>query len=214
MQISRLALIVPALDEEKTIGRVVEDLVGFGRVIVVDDGSRDTTAAAAAAAGADVIRHARNKGYDAALESGFARAAQLGSEFAITLDADGEHPPEVVPRFLERLDSGSDVVLGVRAELPRISERLFSKLTSYLYGFTDPFCGMKGYRMQLYAARGWFDSYKSFGTELALYAARRRLKIDQIPVPIRRRIGRPRLGSVARANYALLRAAVLGLLRS
>jgi glycosyltransferase involved in cell wall biosynthesis len=208
-----LALIVPAINEENTVGRVVESLLRFGRVIVVDDGSRDATAAAAAAAGADVISHARNKGYDAALETGFARAAQIGCEYAITLDADGEHPPNIVPQFVAQLESGSDLVLGVRAELPRFSERLFSKITSRAYGIKDPFCGMKGYRMKLYLSRGWFDSYNSFGTELALHAARCRLKVDQISIPVRPRIGQPRLGSAARANYLLLRAALFGIIR-
>lgn len=85
----RFAVVVPAYREGGRIGAVVKAIrVHAPMVVVVDDGSPDGTAAEAEEAGAHVIRHPRNQGKGAALETGFAFAAQQGLEFVITLDAD------------------------------------------------------------------------------------------------------------------------------
>src|SRR5271166_5984567 len=90
---SRIAIIVPALNEAATIGPVLARVKQYGSPIVVDDGSGDETAQLARAAGAAVVTHAVNQGYDAALNSGFAYAARMGCAYAITIDADGQHNP-------------------------------------------------------------------------------------------------------------------------
>lgn len=208
-----LAIVIPALNEAATIGRVVAALAGSGRVIVVDDGSSDATATIAAESGAEVVSHAANRGYDAALGSGFARAAELGSEYVITLDADGQHPGEMIAAFRRELEGGADLVLGVRDRLPRFSERLFARLTRLFFGIRDPLCGMKGYRTALYAALGHFDSYGSVGTELMLFAARSGARIVQLPLETRDRADAPRFDRTIRANIRILRAAVAGLAR-
>jgi glycosyltransferase involved in cell wall biosynthesis len=210
---SRIALVIPALNEAATIGAVVERLADFGRVIVVDDGSSDGTAGAARQNGAEVVTHPHNRGYDGALGSGFARAAALDCAYVITFDADGQHPANLVPKFIAELDAGADLVLGIRDHLPRISEKLFQITTRTLYGIQDPFCGMKGYRMELYRSLGWFDSYRSIGTELMLHAVRHHARVAQLPVPTRERVGQARIGRVLRANFVIMRAALIGLSR-
>ena len=120
MERSRLAIIVPALNEQRSIASVVAAVTGYGLPIVVSDGSTDSTAEAAAAAGAIVVLHEQNQGYDAALNSGFIRAAELGAEFAITLDADGQHDPALIPSFTRLLADGERMVVGVRPRQARI----------------------------------------------------------------------------------------------
>jgi glycosyltransferase involved in cell wall biosynthesis len=207
----RIAFVIPALNEEATIGGVVERLRKFGCVIVVDDGSIDRTAEIAGELGAKVVSHRQNRGYDRALETGFARAADMGCEYVITMDADGQHPADLVPRFIAALQDGADLVIGIRDHVPRISERAFQYMTRALYGIQDPLCGMKGYRLELYRSLGWFDSYGSIGTELMLYAIRQGAKVVQCPVPTRVRHGHARIGNLFRANYIIFRAALLGL---
>lgn len=213
MDRSDLALVIPAFNERSMIRLVVEKARVYGLPIVVDDGSTDDTGACAAAAGADVVYHERNRGYDAAIESGFRQASELGCKYVITLDADGQHEPAFIKEFLAALDTGADVVLGVRDCKQRISEHVFGWFARASYGILDPLCGMKGYRMSVYRKLGHFDSYRSVGTELALYAARRGASIRQIRVPTYRRTGNPRFGRRIASNLRILRALCLGFIR-
>lgn len=207
----RVGVVVPALNEAQTIGDVVGRLVSFSLPIVVDDGSTDATAAIAKAGGAEVVSHDRNRGYDAALNSGFKRAAELGCAYVVTIDADGQLPADRVPDYIAALDGGADLVIGIRDTVPRISERAFKAMTRLMYGIDDPLCGMKGYRMELYNSLGWFDSYGSVGTELMLHAARRNAGIVQIAIPTKPRIGAARFGNILRANWLIFRAAATAL---
>jgi glycosyltransferase involved in cell wall biosynthesis len=210
---SRVAIVVPALNEERTIESVVAKARPHGIPVVVDDGSTDRTGALAEAAGASVVRLATNLGYDGALDAGFARASELGAEYIITMDADGQHDPDVLHAFIAALDGGADVVIGNRDRRQRFAERLFAVLARLRWGVRDPLCGMKGYRTSIYRELGHFDSYGSIGTELALYAARRRKSLAQVPVITRPRTDAPRFGSTLRANLRILRACVRELTR-
>jgi glycosyltransferase involved in cell wall biosynthesis len=166
------------------------------------------------AAGADVVRHERNRGYDAALGSGFARAAALQLENVVTMDADGQHNPLLLQQFIDELDKGVDIVLGVRDRRQRFAEHAFAWIAQRLWSIKDPLCGMKGYDMDVYRQLGHFDSYRSIGTELAIFAARRGLEITQIPVKTAERIGAPRFGRRIVGNLRILRALFLGICRS
>lgn len=110
------------------------------------------------------------------------------------------------------LQHSAALAVGIRPARARTVETLFALLTSVLYGIRDPLCGMKGYRMALYRELGHFDSYGSVGTELALYAAKRRYRIAQFKVPIARRLGPSRFGDSLKANWQFLRALIRGLL--
>jgi len=116
---------IPAFDEEATIARVV---IGSRRhvdkVLVCDDGSSDMTGEIAEKLGAEVVRHERNLGKGAAVRSLFDFAKRLGADVVVTLDADGQHDPEEIPRLVEPILSGkADIVIGSRSlsetEMPR-----------------------------------------------------------------------------------------------
>lgn len=209
MERSSLGIVVPALNEARTIANVVSLCKTYGVPIVIDDGSSDDTGAVAAAEGAQVVRHAVNKGYDAALESGFRKAAELGCVFVITIDADGQHDPLLLGKFCNLLDGGADIVVGNRNERARLAEYCFAFLTKILYGLDDPLCGLKGYRMSIYTALGHFDSYDSIGTELALFAVRNGFRMEQVPIIVHDRVGTPRFGRRLYANYKIFRAMFL-----
>jgi glycosyltransferase involved in cell wall biosynthesis len=211
---SELAIVIPAYNEEAAIARVVSGISKLGKAIVVDDCSEDGTALAAERAGATVVRHERNMGYDGALDSGFRQAEKLQFRYAVTMDADGQHAPSQLSAFVERLDQGFSLVLGVRDRRQRFSEHLFAWTTRLLYGIHDPLCGMKGYSMDVYRSLGHFDSYGSIGTELALYAVRQGFRFCELPVATRPRQGASRFGQFLRGNYLILRALLLGLLRT
>ena len=209
----QVAIVIPALNESASIERVVRESAVFGIPIVIDDGSTDDTASIAAAAGALVVRHKDNQGYDASLNSGFQRAAELGIHKIVTIDADGQHDPKFIGQCLVLLDGGADLVVGVRKKCQRFSEYCFSFLTKVLYGLEDPLCGFKGYQISLYRSLGHFDSYRSIGTELTLFGVRNGYIFRQIPISVKERQGVARFGKGLSANYKIFRALFLGVLK-
>lgn len=206
MERSRIAIIIPALNEAGTIASVVAQVGAYGVPIVVDDGSKDATSELAKQAGAQVVKHPVNQGYDNALNTGFARAAELGCEYVITIDADGQHNPELLRDYIQQLDNGYDLVLGVRHRFQRIGEMIFSWVTRILWSVSDPLCGMKGYKTTLYSANGHFDSFQSIGTELSIQSIRKGCKFVQVPMVTRDRLDTPRFARKLTANFKILRA--------
>ena len=113
----RLSIVLPAKNESAAIGSTVAGIrqqypdTAEVEVLVVNDGSSDDTAAVAQAAGARVVHHPYSKGNGAAIKTG-ARAAQ--GEVLVFMDADGQHDPADIPRLLDQLNQGHDMVVGAR----------------------------------------------------------------------------------------------------
>lgn len=213
MEPSRVAIVIPALNEAASIERVVSSVSSWGTALVVDDGSVDGTGELATHAGALVMRHDSPRGYDAALEDGLAYAVWLGFRFAITFDADGQHDPSSLSEFVNLLESGNDVVIGVRPHAARVSEALFSLYTRAVYGIRDPLCGLKAYSLRLLAEQGYFDSYRSVGTELMLFAARRGRPLAEVVICISPRRGASGFGGSVRGNWRIVRSLAIALVR-
>jgi len=112
----KISVVIPAFNEAKTIGRVVEEVKGkVSQVIVVDDGSTDQTAELAKRSGATVINHFLNRGQGAALQTGINFALSQGADIIVTFDADGQLEPGEINQVVEPLLLGNvDVVLGSR----------------------------------------------------------------------------------------------------
>jgi glycosyltransferase involved in cell wall biosynthesis len=202
----RVSIVIPAFNEAATIELVVRQSAVFGTPIVVDDGSSDDTGSIASAAGAIVVKHEKNCGYDASLNIGLNYAAELDFDIVITIDADGQHDPQSIKQCLELIHEGADIVVGVRNKFQRFSEYVFASVTKIRYGLKDPLCGFKAYRISLYHALGHFDSYGSIGTELVLFGLRNNYTFRQIPIHVRERQDDPRFGQGLRANYKILRS--------
>ena len=209
MERSRIAIVIPALNEAATIGAVLERVKEYGLPIVVDDGSSDATAALAHEAGAEVVTHTQNQGYDAALNSGFARATALECTYAITIDADGQHNPAQLRDMIDYLDQGYELVLGVRDRHQRIGEVIFAYCAKRLWNISDPLCGMKGYSLELYNKVGYFDSFQSIGTELAVRSVVNGCRSIEMPIITRDRQDAPRFASKFAANHKILRAMLI-----
>ena len=207
----RVGIVIPALNESATIVGIVEAVVKYGVPIVVDDGSTDSTGALALNSGAVVVAHKYNRGYDEALNSGFNKAADLGSKIIVTVDADGQHDPLLIEKFIAVIDLGFDVVVGVRNKRQRFAEHLFAWYTFLRFGIKDPLCGMKAYRTPVYANQGYFDSYGSIGTELIIFAAEKKYRIKQIAFNVRERKGASRFGQVISSNYKIIRALIFSI---
>jgi glycosyltransferase involved in cell wall biosynthesis len=208
-----VGIVIPAYNEGESIAEVVRGSLLSGIAVVVDDGSSDNTSSVAEAAGAQVVRHLSNRGYDAALESGFARCSELGCRYVVTIDADGQHDAQIVSTFVHHLEAGADLVVGVRDRKARWAERLFAFTTRRVFGLSDPMCGLKGYRIGLYTDLGHFDSYRSIGSELSLFALSRGAQLVEVPISVMPRSGKTRFGSGWRPNLRIIRSTVIGQVR-
>ena len=111
------AVVIPCLNEAERIGSVVRAVLPFlSSIIVIDDGSSDATAQEAANSGAEVIRHGKNAGKGAAIQTGLQRARDRGFEWALLMDGDGQHAAADIPRFLNV--TGAQLVIGNRMHSP------------------------------------------------------------------------------------------------
>jgi len=196
----RAVAVVPAYEAGRTVGEVVAALCsvwpnnGAGpSVIVVDDGSSDDTSAAARSAGALVERHPTNRGKGAALRTGLRKAAELGAEVAVTVDADGQHPAEEAVRLLLDPAPREGLVLGlrdlVRDGAPRANQfsNQFSNLfVSWFSGhrLADTQCGLRRYPVRRTLDLGVRANGYGFEAEVILRAARARWPIAQVPVRV------------------------------
>ncbi len=188
-------VIVPAYLEEARIGQVVRQILSvIDPVIVVDDGSADKTAAEAEAAGAIVLRHSRNMGKGVALHSGFAYARAHGYEYLITMDADGQHAPQDIPRFLEAYSRGAAAVLiGNRMDNPaampwvrRWTNRWMSwYLSRALRQFVpDTQCGFRLYRCDILPAQQPEFAGYAAESEILLRLAKQGVAIGAVPIRV------------------------------
>jgi glycosyltransferase involved in cell wall biosynthesis len=153
---AKIAAVIPAYNEEKHVGKVVEEAVTFAdTVIVVDDGSADSTFTEASLDGAvQVIRHKRNIGVGAALETGIRAALKLKPKVIVTLDADGQHLPEEIPALAEPILRGqAHITVGQRdfnvMSLPRkASNILTARILNRMFKvpLPDVQCGFRAIR--------------------------------------------------------------------
>jgi glycosyltransferase involved in cell wall biosynthesis len=204
---SRVAVLIPAFREGETIGGIVIGARVYAPVIVVDDCSPDDTAMQATAAGATVTRNSQNLGYEGSLNRAFEIATGMGFEYAITMDADGEHDPALISEFCALLiGEHVPLVLGIRPRRQRIAEHLMCWYVRWRFGPHDILCGMKGYDLDLVKQNGRFDRSHSVGTELAINSIRRGTPFREVRIRGNARRGAPRFDNSVRANLRILAA--------
>ncbi len=188
-----VAAIIPAYCEEKHVGTVVRrTLAQLDRVLVIDDGSSDATADAARAAGGEVIVHRENFGKGEAIKTGLRHWSDREVEYVIILDADGQHLPEEIGRFLSAASStGSSLLLGTRMNdvssmplLRRIVNRYMSNKISRACGqrIPDTQCGFRMlHRSLIPDLLGGADRFE-YETEMLIVASRKGLPTTAVPI--------------------------------
>lgn len=224
-----LLVVIPALNEERSIAIVAQRLLQLGfKVLVVDDGSKDSTSSAAKAAGADVLQLPIQIGVGGALQVGFRFAVANGFKSVVQVDADDQHPTHVV-HHLEaaalakrahlvigsRYLSGDTTLVSSRAR--RIGTKLLRWYASRETGhkITDPTSGFRIICEPLLSAfaRDFPVNYLGDTFEALIYAARAGYTVDEVPAPMRpRAFGKSTIGEV-HGSLLLLRSLVVVIFR-
>jgi glycosyltransferase involved in cell wall biosynthesis len=227
----RKIAMVPALNEEESVGAVVEELREQAPdfdVLVIDDGSTDTTAQRAREAGATVLSHPFNLGIGGAVQSGYRYAYLHGYEVAIQVDGDGQHDPAQIGKLDRALvSSGADLIWGSRFlehagyDVPRFrraGRMIFARIVSLITRepVTDPTSGFRIANrrgIELFA-RDYPHDYPE--VEAILMAHSHDLEISEVAVTMRQReTGRSSI-NMLNAGYYMIRvllAIFVGLFR-
>ncbi|HEY2615062.1 MAG TPA: glycosyltransferase family 2 protein [Chthoniobacterales bacterium] len=198
----RIAVIIPALNEEKPIAAVVRDCLTTGlpaEIIVVDNGSSDRTGERARAAGATVVLEP-TPGYGRACAAGI-RALSPEAAIVVFLDGDGSDCPELMPQLVQPIITGAeDFVIGSRTRGKRESGsmnfqqifagRIAGWLLGWLYGvrYSD-MCPFRAIRRDALERLGMKEKTYGWNLEMQMRAARSGLRILEVPVNHRRRTG-------------------------
>ena len=192
---ARVGVVIPALQAAPTIAAVVRDaLTQVPAVVVVDDGSTDVTSANAQAAGAFVIRHPLNRGKGGALKTGFAHAVENGLDAVITIDADGQHLPSEIPKFLEEWNTRKpDLIIGSRDHLfeqmlfrRRMANRFSAAMISTFAGarIGDSQSGFRLYSRRLLQEVPITSNGFDYESEIIVRAGRGGYMVESIPIEL------------------------------
>lgn len=187
-----VAVAIPAYDAGSSVADVVQRALALTpNVLVVDDGSRDDTRREASGAGAGVVFHQQNLGKGAALRYAFTELFGSGFEAVVTVDADGQHLPEEIPKLIGRWSEGGDLVMGTRdhlyAEMSRVrraSNTLSSRAISFFAGVDLRDCqtGFRLYTRELIDKTGFPEPRFEAESAVIVRAARQGLRILSVPV--------------------------------
>ena len=188
----RVAALIPAYQAAAHLGEVLLRLRALDPtpdILVVNDGSRDATAEVAGQFGAQVLSFAGNRGKGHALVAGFRALADWDA--VVTLDADGQHPPECLPAFVAAAEAGADLVLGTRARtaaMPaarRFANRLSSAWATWLAGqrISDSQCGYRLYSSPVLARTPVTPGRYELETEIAVRAACLGFRVAEVEIP-------------------------------
>lgn len=197
--LDNLWVVIPAYNVATFLGEVIKRVLAWipaQRVVVVDDGSQDETSAVASLQAVHLLRHTGNCGKGAALLSGFnfiKRNSRQGDPIIVTLDGDGQHPPEYIPHLVGKLVSDHlDLAIGrrvIRGSSMPWDRRFSNWTTSHLLTLFlrtkiwDSQCGFRAFRWRVLEGERYFTLNYDFETEFLIKAVRRGVRIGWVDIP-------------------------------
>ena len=192
----KITIGIPAYNEENNIADIITELrKTTDSIIVCDDGSSDRTGDISRNLGAIVIRHDKNRGYGAAINTIFQRAVEIESDILVTFDADGQHRIEDIPKLLMPIEKNNmDIVIGSRflknqVDIPNYRKMGIKMITgitnaSINQKLTDAQSGLRAYSKRVLAEISPSDVGMGISTEILIKASSKGLKISEVPITI------------------------------
>lgn len=192
----KVIVVIPAYNEEKTVGDIVRQCFSMSHALVVDDGSTDNTVEVAKDAGAIVVSHPINRGLGAALSTGITGALRLGADIIITLDADGQHDPADTSQIIKPIiEDGADVVIGSRflnkkAKIPwhRCLANLCGNFFTWiLFGIwvSDSQSGFRAFSADAVQKMELRTSTMEVSSEIIRETVRLKIKMAEVPIAVK-----------------------------
>jgi glycosyltransferase involved in cell wall biosynthesis len=191
---SNIAAVIPAYQEEKHVGEVAKRARSqLEHVLVVDDGSSDGTAQCAQSVGVDVVVHPQNRGKGESIKTGLRYWLDRGAEYVVVLDADGQHLPEEISRFVDAAASVADakIFIGSRMDNTSTMPLLRRMVNRYMSSRISDVCGQRipdtqcGFRMlhrdiipEVLSGASRFE----YETEMLIIASRKGHRIASVPI--------------------------------
>lgn len=224
----KLVIIIPALNEEATIARVIsgipERMAGISQVqkIVIDDGSTDRTAELARQGDARVVSHPENRGVGAAFATGIEAALEAGADLIVNMDGDGQFDPAGIPELIQPILEGrADFVTCTRflkrelvpamPLIKRWGNRWMSIIINAATGrrFSDVSCGFRAYTRDAALRLNLFGNF-TYTQETFLDLAAKGVRMAEVPLPVRgeREFGNSRVANSI-SNYALRAGSII-----
>ena len=185
---------LPAYNEERAVAGVVLQAKQYAdMVIVVNDGSVDNTARLARLSGAEVVEHDKNKGYGAAIQTILTEAGKRDADILVIIDADAQHDPNEIPRLIDAVKAGSDVVIGSRElqkdVIPgyrRLGQSVLAKFTNIAarQNLSDTESGFRAYSKKAIAEMELSQQGMAISAEIISEASHKGLKISEVPITV------------------------------
>lgn len=194
---------IPAFNEEKSVGRIVTYAKKYAHlVVVVNDCSTDDTANVAEKAGAMVINHSVNQGYGGSALTAFQTAQKYKPDVMVIMDADGQHNPEDIPRFVAKIQEGYDVVIGSRY-LEQDSQEMIpfyrkvgmraldssTRMSAKTLETTDVLCGFRAFNPNAYSKIHHLDPTYHGCTDIIVQLSEHGMNFGEISVKVRYDMG-------------------------
>ena len=198
-----VAIVIPALNEQNTIGNLIKKSKKFAEVIVIDDNSTDNTVREARKNGARVFSNKTNLGYSRTIKNGIIKARELGFKIIVSIDADGEHSPDFINIFINQ-SKKVPIVFGVRTKKQRIAEIIFCKYFQTIYGVRDIMCGMRAINFDILGNIKIEKKNDDLGISFLISLLKKNVSYVEVKISGKERSGSPRFGSGLTANLNIL----------
>jgi glycosyltransferase involved in cell wall biosynthesis len=189
----KIAVVIPCLNEAKTIALLISEIKKFlPIIIVVDDGSTDGTGKMAADAGAEILRHEQPRGKGIALDFGFKRAREKGFTHALAMDGDGQHAPSDISKFLEAVRK-APLIIGNRMANPermpklrKFVNRWMSQRLSKIAGrnLPDTQCGFRLIELEAWSQMNLQTAHFEIESELLLAFIAAGYAVEFVPIEV------------------------------
>lgn len=188
-----LVVVIPAYNEEKNIEKVILGVKKYtNSIIVINDGSTDKTSKVAENAGAKVYSHLINRGLGGALGTGISAALFWAADIIVTLDADGQHDPDEIPKIIKPIiEDKADIVIGSRflvsQPMPlfrRIGNPFLNLITFFLFGIwsTDSQSGMRAFSKKTAQSLEIYTSGMEVSSEILKEIQAHRFRLKELPI--------------------------------
>jgi hypothetical protein len=201
-----LIILIPAFNELKNLKRFIKNLNYSYNILVIDDGSTDKTFSWLKRNKIHFKKNNKNLGYEKSLIIGFKQILKIKKyKYILTMDADGQHLKSEIKKFVAKKNQKFDLIVGSRSKKNRFIERVISYYFSNFFKINDPLSGFKLYKTTILKKIDFTKISDLFLIDLLVENLQNNIKIKNINVTIKKRIGNPRVGNYLNVSIKMFK---------